>query len=175
MTLHSLYTNEAGIDGALPGIVMKANPEIGDVYRQEFYKGIAEDMGEVIGFAEPIRIDHGYYVNCLKIKDVNLLEPEVIEFKYYCTQVGGVILEENIEDNERVELVDVGSDHLMTNITEEEAKQAALIEVPGIVTGIGIEGFRGKSVYAVEIQSDTGIEMDVFVDIKTGKILGTET
>ncbi len=37
----------SGVDGALPGIWMKANPKIGDEYRQEYYKGEAEDMGRV--------------------------------------------------------------------------------------------------------------------------------
>ena len=35
---------EAGIDGAEAGIIMKANPATGERYRQEYYKGIAEDM-----------------------------------------------------------------------------------------------------------------------------------
>ena len=38
---------EYGVDGALPGIVMPANPTVGDAYRQEYYPGEAEDMGEV--------------------------------------------------------------------------------------------------------------------------------
>ncbi len=38
---------EAGVDGALPGIVMLASPEIGDAYRQEFYEDEAEDMAEI--------------------------------------------------------------------------------------------------------------------------------
>jgi hypothetical protein len=39
---------EAGKDGALPGIIMPADPKVGDSYRQEYYKGEAEDMAEVI-------------------------------------------------------------------------------------------------------------------------------
>ena len=39
---------EYGKDGALPGIVMLADPEVGDAYRQEYYEGEAEDMGEVL-------------------------------------------------------------------------------------------------------------------------------
>ena len=39
---------EAGVDGALPGIVMPAHPQIGDTYRQEYAKGVAEDTGEVV-------------------------------------------------------------------------------------------------------------------------------
>ena len=39
---------EAGVDGALPGIVMPAEPAVGDAYRQEYYVGEAEDMFEII-------------------------------------------------------------------------------------------------------------------------------
>lgn len=166
---------EAGIDDALPGIVMKADPKVGDVYRQEYYEGIAEDVGEIIEFSEPIRISYGYFIDCVKIKDINPLEPDVIEFKYFCPNVGGAILEEDLEDGETVELYDVGNDSLMTNITHDEAKKVALLEVPGTVTDIETDGYRGVLVYAVEIMADSGIEMDVFVDMKTGKVLGSET
>ena len=39
----------AGVDGAKPGIVMKANPLVGEYYRQEFALGTAEDNAEVTG------------------------------------------------------------------------------------------------------------------------------
>ena len=49
---------EAGVDGALPGIVMPADPAVGDAYRQEYYAGEAEDMGEVleVGVARSIAL-----------------------------------------------------------------------------------------------------------------------
>src|SRR5687767_14826786 len=34
---------EAGVDGALPGIVMPGDPQVGMKYRQEYYEGEAED------------------------------------------------------------------------------------------------------------------------------------
>ena len=37
-----------GVNGALPGIVMPGHPQVGDQYRQEYAKGIAEDTGEVL-------------------------------------------------------------------------------------------------------------------------------
>ncbi len=39
---------EAGVDGALPGIIMPADPVDGMQYRQEYYKGEAEDNGEIL-------------------------------------------------------------------------------------------------------------------------------
>ena len=43
---------EAGVDGAEPGVVMPADPVPGLSYRQEYYKGEAEDKGEVITVGE---------------------------------------------------------------------------------------------------------------------------
>ncbi|MGH3767824.1 MAG: hypothetical protein ACRDTX_22205 [Pseudonocardiaceae bacterium] len=39
---------EAGVDGALPRIAMPAHPRVGDQYRQEYHRGVAEDTGEVL-------------------------------------------------------------------------------------------------------------------------------
>jgi uncharacterized membrane protein YkoI len=166
---------EAGIDGAKPGIVMKASPKVGDSYRQEYYAGEAEDMGEVISINETVSIPYDRFYTCVKTKDWNLLEPGVIEYKYYCAEIGNVVLEENLEDDERVELIKKGSIELMTDISIEEAKMIALKEFPGKVTDVVKEGFRGKMAYAVEIQLEKGGEIDVFVDIKYGKVLGSET
>jgi uncharacterized membrane protein YkoI len=58
-------------------------------------------------------------------------------------------------------------------ISEEQATKIALERVPGKVTSVTIERKRGKMVYVVEIQTPDG-ERDVFVDITSGKIVGTE-
>ena len=39
---------KAGVDGAQPGIVMLAQPAVGEYYRQEFLKGKAEDVARVL-------------------------------------------------------------------------------------------------------------------------------
>ncbi|XIA64296.1 PepSY domain-containing protein [Bradyrhizobium sp. TZ2] len=57
-------------------------------------------------------------------------------------------------------------------ITEEQAKKIALERIPGKVTDVAIEKKGGKNVY--EIQSPEQSEKDVFVDIETGKIIGTD-
>jgi hypothetical protein len=98
---------EAGVDGAKPGIVMKASLQIGDSYRQEYYAGEAEDMGEVVSLGETVSVPYGTFSGCLKTKDWNPLEPGVIEFKYYCPQVGNMVFEEKPEGGEEVELIDV--------------------------------------------------------------------
>ena len=59
-------------------------------------------------------------------------------------------------------------------ITEEQAKKIALEHIPGKVTDVAIEKKGGKNVYVIEIQSPEQGEKDVFVDIETGKIVGTD-
>jgi uncharacterized membrane protein YkoI len=59
-------------------------------------------------------------------------------------------------------------------ISMEQAKAAALKVVPGRVTSVVIEKKQGKNVYVVEIVPRGGGEKDVFVDIETGQVLGTE-
>jgi uncharacterized membrane protein YkoI len=59
-------------------------------------------------------------------------------------------------------------------ISIEQASAAALKAVPGRVTSVVIERKRGKEVYVVEIQTRSGVEKDVFIDLDTGQVLGTE-
>ena len=59
-------------------------------------------------------------------------------------------------------------------ISPEEASKIALERIPGNVTDVTIERKRGKEVYVVEIQTPNEGEKDVLVDIKTGRIIGTE-
>jgi len=96
----------AGVDGGRPGILMKAQPVEGDVYRQEFLLGEAEDMGEVMDItALPDTEVPDFECNseCVKTRDFDPLEPDVNEYKYYKNGVG-VVLEENPDTGERVEL-----------------------------------------------------------------------
>ena len=87
---------EAGRDGAQPGIIMEADPQVGDQYRQEYYEGRAEDMAEVLALDEKVTVRHGSYEGVLKTKDWNPLEAGVVEHKYYAQGVG-TIFEEKVE------------------------------------------------------------------------------
>jgi uncharacterized membrane protein YkoI len=62
----------------------------------------------------------------------------------------------------------------VAKITEAQAMKIALEQIPGKVTDVKIERKRGKNVYVVEIQTPDGGEKDVFVDIVSGKIVGTD-
>ena len=79
---------EYGKDGALPGIVMLARPEVGDAYRQEYYKDEAEDMAEVLEVGGTKELGIESYEDVLVTEDWNPLDPAVVEEKSYAPGVG---------------------------------------------------------------------------------------
>ncbi len=79
---------EAGVDGAQPGVIMPASPEVGMTYRQEYYQGEAEDNGEVLALGEQASVPAGDYDDLVKTADTTPLEPDVLEHKYYADGVG---------------------------------------------------------------------------------------
>jgi hypothetical protein len=97
---------EYGVDGALPGIVMLADPAPGDTYRQEYYPDEAEDLGEVLSIDETKAIALGEYTDVVVTEDWNPLDPETIENKYYAPGVGKIYSEHTRGDPETVELVE---------------------------------------------------------------------
>ena len=82
---------EAGVDGALAGIMIPGDPEVGQAYRQEYYEGEAEDNGEVLSVDATASVPFGSFDGVLKTKDTNALEPSVLEHKYYAEDVGPVL------------------------------------------------------------------------------------
>src|SRR5262245_9758524 len=92
---------EHGTDGAYAGIVMLADPQVGDAYRQEYYLGEAEDLGEVLRTGESISVPAGDYTDVLVTRDWNPLEPDIIEEKSYAPGVG--MVHEAAVAGERVE------------------------------------------------------------------------
>lgn len=84
---------EAGVDGAQPGIAMPANPEPGLSYRQEYYKGEAEDEGVVITVGkEQVQVPFGFFdKDVLMTRDLVPTEPKVQELKFYAPNVGPLL------------------------------------------------------------------------------------
>jgi hypothetical protein len=96
---------EAGRALAKPGIIFEAAPAVGDVYRQEFALGEAEDGARVLSLTAsesvPAASCNG---TCVLTEDFNLLEPDSVEHKYYAPGIG-TILETDPSGDGRVELV----------------------------------------------------------------------
>jgi len=87
---------EAGVNGALPGIIMLAHPRVGDQYRQEFAKGVAEDTGEVLSLTGSERSPlTGPLGDLLVTRDTDLLNPTApAENKYYARGHGLILTTE---------------------------------------------------------------------------------
>jgi hypothetical protein len=98
---------EAGVDGALPGIIMMAEPVLQMPYRQEYYFNNAEDWGKLIETGVSVSTPFGDFTNCLKTEDWNALETDApIEYKYYAPGIG-VVREEVVGTSEVMELVSI--------------------------------------------------------------------
>jgi hypothetical protein len=82
---------EAGVDGALAGIAMPADPTPGLAYRQEYYAGEAEDEAVVLSVDEQVEVPTGHYDGALMTKDLVPLEPRVSEHKFYARGLGPVL------------------------------------------------------------------------------------
>ena len=94
---------EAGVDGAEAGIAMLAEPKAGDVYRQMYVEGEAEDSAKVVSVDESVKGPAGSWTGVLQTEDSTPLEPE-IEHKYYAKGVGPVQQETVEGEKEKVVL-----------------------------------------------------------------------
>ncbi len=96
---------EAGVDGAQPGIIMPAHPEVGQAYRQEYYEGEAEDEGAIVKVDAQAEVPFGHFAPVVMTQDTNPLEPKVLEFKFYAEGVGPVLADSVSGGSDREELL----------------------------------------------------------------------
>lgn len=99
---------EWGVNGALPGIIMWADPSahIGEKYRQEYSKGEAEDWAKVTDVGLNVSVPYDDYTGVLETLDWNAFSPGDKERKFYAPGIG-LILEIPKEADERTELINV--------------------------------------------------------------------
>ena len=94
-----------GENGALPGILMPAAFNLGDVYYQEYAPNDeAIDVGE--NFAEGVDVDGalGTYEDVRVVRESTAIEPGVFGNKYYAPGIGLVLEEEGLDDMGNAEL-----------------------------------------------------------------------
>ena len=109
---------EAGVDGALPGVIMPGDPVDGMQYRQEYYEGEAEDNGEVLSVEEQVEVAYGHFEGAVLTKDTITIEPDVQEYKLYAPGVGPVLVFGVSGGGGREELVD------FSKVSDEIARMA---------------------------------------------------
>jgi hypothetical protein len=91
---------EAGVDGAKSGLFMPAHPKVGQRYRQEYYKGHAEDWAKIVSVTD----------GRVTTNEWSGIEKGVLDKKVYKRGVGN-ILEASIKGgHEYLKLVSVTRD-----------------------------------------------------------------
>ena len=70
---------------------MPADPQVGMTYREEYYKGHAEDAASIIGTDALAKVPYGRFEGCVQTRNFSGIEPDVIEEKLYAEGVGVVL------------------------------------------------------------------------------------
>ena len=97
----------AGVGGAQPGVFMQADPQIGRRFRQEWFKGEAEDTYRALSRSALISIPYGSFQKALRTEETTALEPDVVDNKYYVRGLGEVEEVSVKGSTEELRLVDV--------------------------------------------------------------------
>ena len=133
----------------------------------------------------------GTFKNVIRTREQNLTYIHDVTDKWWAPGVGlikdtsdGVLIASDILPD--TDTSSFGKFHLSKNkpqfappvpkITGAEATAIALKEVPGKANSVSIERKRRRNVYVVEIiEKNSGAEVDVFVDIENGEVVGTDS
>lgn len=100
---------EAGVDGALPGVVMFAYPVLEMPYRLEYYDNKSEDRAKVLEKGVTVVVPYGTYKDCIKTLEWDGLDPKnkmENEFKYFAPGIG-FVKSETVDGSETVELIKI--------------------------------------------------------------------
>jgi hypothetical protein len=79
---------EAGVNNARAGIFMPATPAVGQAFKQEDAKNVAEDCTKIADLQASIKTPYVTTSDALKTEELSLLEPDVLDNKYYVRGIG---------------------------------------------------------------------------------------
>ena len=173
---------EAGL--LMPGGAFKVGYRyIFDGSESEAFGG-SENMEAGVKITTPA----GKFENCVRVREQGLIDIKDITDKVWCPGIGivydtsdGKLVASDALPN--TDISTFGKFHRekttftppVAKISGSQATQIALKAVPGEAKAVSIERKMGKNVYVVEIIAKKGKkETDVFVDIETGKVVGTD-
>lgn len=168
---------------AEPGLLMPGKFLLGARYESGAFGG-SENIETGLTIITPA----GKFENCVRVREYSITDPDEINDTIWAPGVGlvsgtsdGKLVASDALPN--TDTSNFGKHHRekkqkprpVAKVSEKRAEEIALKEVPGDVTSIEIEKKRGRTVYAVEILAEEdGAETDVFVDIQTGEVVGTD-
>jgi hypothetical protein len=101
---------KAGSDGAKGGIFMPANPQVGQSFKQEDYKGQAEDRFKILSLSATVTTPAASSTQAMLTQETTPLEPGIVDHKYYVMGIG-TVLEDTVQGvppgSERLQLVSI--------------------------------------------------------------------
>ncbi len=100
-------TWRAGVNGAQPGVIMEAHPQVNDHYFQELAAPLAQDEATVLSLHETASVPLTKFRNCLLTKEFTQLEPGNVEHKFYARGIGFVLSVVVKGGKERLALVNI--------------------------------------------------------------------
>lgn len=98
---------EAGIQDGEPGIVMEADPQIPDAYRQEYLGGEAEDTAWIVQRGGAIKVPYRRLADVLVSLEAARIEPGAYDKKVYAPGLGIVYEQALTGEHEIAKLVSV--------------------------------------------------------------------
>ena len=99
---------QAGVDGAVAGTIMPADPSPTDAYRQELSRGSAEDQAWIVERGVTTTVPYGRLHDVVRTFEWSRLEKEVVSTKLYAPGLGIVREEDVAGGDETFVLVSVG-------------------------------------------------------------------
>jgi hypothetical protein len=81
---------QAGVRGAVAGTIMPADPRPTDAYRQEFYRGHAEDQAWIVQRNASTTVPYGTLHHLVRSFEWTRLEKKVLSLKLYASGLGVV-------------------------------------------------------------------------------------
>jgi hypothetical protein len=173
------------------GLLMPGTFTIGGRYIFDGSRSAAYGGSENMEAGVEITVPAGTFKDCVRVREQGLINVHDITDKIWCPGVGvvsdtsdGKLIVSNAlpKENPASDVSSVGKlrdkplkyTPPVAKVSGVQATKIALEKIPGKATKLTIERKRGKNVYVVEVQTRDGGEKDVFVDIETGQIVGTD-
>jgi hypothetical protein len=91
----------AGRHGAVAGLIMPAHPRPTDAYRQEYYKGHAEDQAWIVQAHAIVNLPYGRFHDVVRSFEWTRLEKAVVSLKLYAPGIG-IVHEQDLSGGSEV-------------------------------------------------------------------------
>jgi Peptidase propeptide and YPEB domain len=176
---------------AEPGLLMPGTFTVGSRYLFDGSESEAFGGSENMEAGVEMTVPAGTFKNCVRVREQGLQNIKDITDKVWCPVVGiiydtsdGKLIASNalpawhpasdMSGFGKYKNNPVKYTPPVAKVTSEQAVEIALKVFPGKATSVKIERKRGKNVYTVEVMTATAGEKDVFVDIESGEVVGTD-